>query len=160
MLPKVWHSMAFIWHIRILYHRVDSNVLKQPEVQHNQQRYTYLGALAKLRKATISFITSVRPSARNNSAPTGRIFMKFDFSVFIPKTVKKIKVSLNFNTNKGYFTWIFIYIYNDTSLNSSQNEKCFRKKVQFMFNKFFFLNRAVYEIMWKNNAERGRSQMT
>jgi len=38
----------------------------------------FLGALVKLRKATISFLMSVRPSARNNSAPTGRIFMKFD----------------------------------------------------------------------------------
>ena len=25
---------------------------------------------------------------------------------------------------------------------------------------FFFLNRAVYEIIWKNNVERGRPQMT
>jgi len=43
---------------------------------------TVLGAFAKLRKATISFVTSVchlsvRPSAWNNSAPTGRVFMKF-----------------------------------------------------------------------------------
>jgi len=38
----------------------------------------HLGAFAKLRKATISFvILSVRLSAWNNSAPTGRIFMKF-----------------------------------------------------------------------------------
>jgi len=40
-----------------------------------------LGAFAKLRKAIISFIMSVSPSvlsARNNSAPTKRIFMKFD----------------------------------------------------------------------------------
>jgi len=30
-----------------------------------------------------------------------------------------------------------------------------------MFNNFFFSeNRAVYEIMWKNVVERGRSQMT
>jgi hypothetical protein len=29
-----------------------------------------------LPKATISFIMSVRPSSWNNSAPTGRIFMK------------------------------------------------------------------------------------
>jgi len=41
-----------------------------------------LGAFAKLRKATISFVMSVRPSARlslhmSNSAPTGRIFIKF-----------------------------------------------------------------------------------
>jgi hypothetical protein len=33
---------------------------------------------AKLRKATTSFVMSVGLSARNNSAPTGEIFMKFD----------------------------------------------------------------------------------
>jgi hypothetical protein len=40
----------------------------------------FLGAFAKLRKATISFVMSVRPcpSAWNNSAHTGRIIMKFD----------------------------------------------------------------------------------
>jgi hypothetical protein len=37
----------------------------------------YLGAFAKLRKATISFAMSVRLSVWNNSAPTERIFMKF-----------------------------------------------------------------------------------
>jgi hypothetical protein len=38
-----------------------------------------LGVFAKLRKATISFIisVSVRLSAWNNWAPSGRIFMKF-----------------------------------------------------------------------------------
>jgi len=29
-----------------------------------------------------------------------------------------------------------------------------------MFYNFLFENRAVYEIMWKNVVERGRSQMT
>ena len=38
----------------------------------------FLGAFAKLIKATISFVMFVRPSAWNNSAPTGRILMKFD----------------------------------------------------------------------------------
>jgi hypothetical protein len=40
-----------------------------------------LGVSAKLRKATVSFVVScpsVRPPAWNNSALTGRIFMKFD----------------------------------------------------------------------------------
>ena len=37
--------------------------------------FTFLGAFAKLPKATISFVMSVCP--QNNSAPTGRIFMKF-----------------------------------------------------------------------------------
>ena len=38
----------------------------------------FLGAFAKLRKSIISFVMSVRPPAWNNSAPTGRISMKFD----------------------------------------------------------------------------------
>jgi hypothetical protein len=38
----------------------------------------FLGVFAKLQKATISFVMSVCPSARNNSAPTGWILMKFD----------------------------------------------------------------------------------
>ena len=33
-------------------------------------------------------------------------------------------------------------------------------ETHFMFNIFFFENRAVYEIMWKNTAERWRPQMT
>jgi hypothetical protein len=37
----------------------------------------FLGTFAKLRKATISFVIYVRPSAWNNSASTGWIFMKF-----------------------------------------------------------------------------------
>ena len=45
-----------------------------------------LGAFAKLRKTTISFVMSVcpslRPSAWNNSAPAGRFFIKFSISVF------------------------------------------------------------------------------
>jgi hypothetical protein len=38
----------------------------------------FLGEFAKLRKATISLVMSVHPSAWKNSANTGRIFMKFD----------------------------------------------------------------------------------
>jgi hypothetical protein len=38
----------------------------------------FLGAFAKLRKATISFVMSVCPSAWNNWVPTERIFIKFD----------------------------------------------------------------------------------
>jgi hypothetical protein len=35
-----------------------------------------LGAIAKFRKATVSFVMSARTSAWNNLVPTGRIFMK------------------------------------------------------------------------------------
>jgi len=37
-----------------------------------------LGAFAKLRKATICFVMSVRPSALNNSAPAGPFVSIFD----------------------------------------------------------------------------------
>jgi hypothetical protein len=42
-------------------------------------------AFAEFRKATVSFGMSLRPSAWNNSAPTGQILMKFDIRVFLEK---------------------------------------------------------------------------
>ena len=39
----------------------------------------FLGVFARFRKATISFLVSVRLSTWNSSAPTGWIFMKFYF---------------------------------------------------------------------------------
>jgi hypothetical protein len=46
-----------------------------------QNGFYFLGALEKVREATMSFVMSVRPSAclsaSNNSALSGRIFMKF-----------------------------------------------------------------------------------
>jgi hypothetical protein len=44
--------------------------------------YTYLGAFAILRKATINFVMSVYLSAWNNQAATRRFFMKFNIWVF------------------------------------------------------------------------------
>jgi hypothetical protein len=47
-----------------------------------QENLAFLGAFGELRTVTINFVKSlfpsVRPSTWNNSAPTGRIFMKFD----------------------------------------------------------------------------------
>jgi len=49
------------------------------------RNYSGLGAFAKLRKAIISFVMSVcpsvRPSAWNNSAPTGRNLIKLEMVV-------------------------------------------------------------------------------
>jgi hypothetical protein len=48
----------------------------------NRVGVLFLGALTKVRKATIGFVIcvnpSVGPSAWNNTAPSGRILMKFD----------------------------------------------------------------------------------
>jgi hypothetical protein len=50
---------------------------KQRLLPQNAFTDRFLGAFVKLRKATISFVLSVPPSACNISAPTGRIFVKF-----------------------------------------------------------------------------------
>ena len=46
-------------------------------LHHHSATYgtAFIGAFAKLQKVTISFVTSVCPSARNASAPTERILM-------------------------------------------------------------------------------------
>ena len=47
---------------------------------------------------------SVRTSARNNSAPNVRIFMKFYIFGMFRKSVKKIQVSLKYDDIGGHFT--------------------------------------------------------
>jgi len=88
-----------------------------------------LSAFEELRRATISFVVSVRLSAWNNSAPIGRIFMKFNISVFFENTSRKFKFHQNLTRIAGTVNeeqYTFIY---NTSLSSSQKEKCVRKKV-------------------------------
>jgi len=63
-----------------------------------------LGACVKSRKAFISFVMSVCPSAWNISSPTEKIFAKFGTCVFFLKTVYKIQDSLKSDKNNGYFT--------------------------------------------------------
>jgi hypothetical protein len=46
----------------------------------------------------------VCPPTWNNSAPTGRIFMKFNIRGIFEKPVEKIQVSLKFDKYNGYFT--------------------------------------------------------
>ena len=78
-----------------------------------------------MRKATIGFVMSVCTSVRQsalveNSAPTGRIYVKFHISgVFIRKSVQKIKASWKCDTDNQYFTWRPIYIFDPISLSSA-----------------------------------------
>jgi hypothetical protein len=50
-----------------------------------------LCAFAKLLKTTISFVMSVCPSVWDNSAPTGRIFMKFGIWLFFENLSREFK---------------------------------------------------------------------
>jgi len=85
----------------------------------------FLGTFAKLRKATIGFVMPVRPSAWENSAPTGWIFLKFDTWVFFENLSRKLQS----DKNNAYSTWQPLYIFDHILLISSWNEKSFRQKL-------------------------------
>ena len=69
------------------------NKVKFTTVISNIQDEVFSGAFEKLRKVSISFVMSVRPSSvrMNNSAPTKWIFMKFDNRVSFENTSRKFK---------------------------------------------------------------------
>jgi len=71
---------------------------------------SFLVAYAKLRKAIITLMY-VCPTAWNNLAPKGRIFTKFEISVFFRKSAKKIQVPLKSDKKNEYFTWSSTFIY-------------------------------------------------
>jgi len=63
--------------------------------------------LAKLRKATVSSVTSVSlcfyPSSRNISAPTGLIYINLNIEYF-RKSIEKIQLALKSDNKQGYYT--------------------------------------------------------
>jgi hypothetical protein len=95
------------------------------KVGHNAHETGFSGTFAKVRKETISFVMFFCLSTWNNSAPTGRIFMKF--VEYLSKTVKKIRGSLKPDKRKGHFC---MNIHDNKSMNSSEYEKCFKQNLQ------------------------------
>ena len=51
----------------------------------------FLRRVRSIAKSDYSFVMPVRPSSWNNSAPTGRILMKFDIWVFFENLSRKFK---------------------------------------------------------------------
>jgi hypothetical protein len=81
--------------------------------------YLFLGAFAKLRKATMSFVVSVCLSVRTEQLDSHwRDFDEIWYLGFFRKSVEKIQVSLKSDKNNGYFTWRRCHIYDNISLNS------------------------------------------
>jgi len=121
-----------------------------------------LWVLAKLRKATISFVMSVHPSVWNNWAPPRRNFIKFDIWEF---SENLSKVSLKSDICERYFISIPIYctlmiISRSVPLRmrNVSNKNCRgNKKLCSVF--FSPENRTIYEIMWKKIAQPERLQM-
>ena len=127
----------------------------------------------KTRKETISFVMSVllsvslsvclsvRPSACSNSA---WIFARCDIG--FSKSVAKIQVSLKSDKNNGYedqYTFMIISQLIILKMREFSDKTCGEiPNTNSMLSNFFFFyeNRAVYEVMWENMVDWGRSQMT
>jgi hypothetical protein len=112
--------------------------------------WNYVRSFGTLRKATICFVMSVRPSVRmENSPPTGRIFVKFDDWLLYEKTSKKFKFLENLtriicSVHEGQHT--FFIISRSVLLrlgNVSDNIYRENQDTHFMFNNFFFENLTV-----------------
>jgi len=105
---------------------------------------------------------SVCPSAWNNFGHHWKIFHEISHLRIFRNSVEKfIKI---------WQEWRALYTTNQsTRLIISRSVfprmkyipgKSCRKKTHFNLHNFFFENRTVYEIMWKNTAEPNRPQMT
>jgi hypothetical protein len=106
------------------------------------------------------------PSAWKNSAPSGRILVKFDIWVVFENLSRKSQFSLISNKNNGYFTWRPLHFFGPHLSEFFLEWEIFRTKfvekikIHTLCSGTLFENCAVYEIMWTNEVERGRPQMT
>jgi hypothetical protein len=118
-----------------------------------------LGTFAKLWKVTISFIMSVH---KNNSAPTGWIFMKFHIWGFFENLSRKFKFHENWTRIKGtlhedQFTFLSYLAHFFLEWEMFQTKVVEKLETHVLCWVFFFLICAVYEIMLKNIVEHCRA---
>ena len=117
-------------------------------------------AFAKYRKATISFVISVSPSALNNSVPTGRDFQEIGvrlfFSKICPEYSSLIKIWQEYLCTFVITSrWILLRIRNVSDKICRKN----KKYIYFMFKNFFSPeNPTVNKMMWKNMIQTGHRQ--
>jgi hypothetical protein len=115
---------------------------------------------------------SVRPSfhlsAWNTSASTRRFLIKFDIQNFSKNLPIKLKfhyslTRLTGTLHKDVSTFMIIACWILLRMRNVSDKSCRGNQNTYLtFNNpiFFFENRAVYEIMWKNIMEPEKPQMT
>jgi hypothetical protein len=107
----------------------------------------------------------VRLSAWNNSAPTGRIFVQFDFWIFFENPLRKFKFYLNLTRitstlHEDRITFLFISRSFLPRIKMIQTKVVEKVKAQISCSMTPPPeNRAVYEITWKNFVDLGRPRM-
>lgn len=103
-------------------------------------------------------------STQNNSASTGKILMEFGNQGVLKNLLKK-QIWLKSENNNVHITGRLMHICDNTSLNFSQNTKCFGQSLQRKSNahlssvNLFCESYVFYEIMWKNMVLPGRLQV-
>jgi hypothetical protein len=117
-------------------------------------------ATSYYRRATSIFVRSVRPSGRNNSAPTGHIFITLYIRSF-RKSVQKIQVSIKPDKNNGHVKWSPMQIPSKSGwiLFRMRNVsvKSWRENQNTKFK--FVYNHDDYEIMCKNMVQPNAPQI-
>ena len=127
--------------------RISKDITQAPcgtwQIQENLQ---FLGAFAKLRKATISFVMSFCLSF----SPHGTLWLPLEgFSLFLfwpffKRSVKRILVLLELEKNDRYFTWIpictFMLVFRWILLRmrNVSGKSCRENQKRFYFKLFFF----------------------
>jgi hypothetical protein len=103
----------------------------------------FLGAFEKPRKATVSFVASVRTAVCNKSAPNQRIFMKFCIWIFFECLSRKVKFDQNLTRITGTLhedlctfmiisRWILLRMRNVSDKSCTENQN-----THFMFSNVF-----------------------
>jgi hypothetical protein len=88
----------------------------------------FLGFCRKIEKSDYELHDDspfVRPSAWNNSARTGRIFLKFSIWIFFVNPLRNPNLIKILQERRALYMKT-AYIYDNISPNSFCNEKCFR----------------------------------
>ena len=82
----------------------------------------------------------VCPRVWNYSAPTGRIFMKFDIWAFFRKCVGEFSNFINSDMNNGYYSWRSVHVscWNLLAMRNVSDKSCKENQnTHFVFSKFF-----------------------
>jgi len=108
---------------------------------------------------------SVGSSVWNNSAPKGRIFMKFDIWVFFCHLSRKVKFHSNLTRitgtlHEGQCRFLSISCSFLLRKRNVSDKSCRIHPNTILFSIIIFENRAVYKIIWKNIVERSMPQLT
>ena len=121
----------------------------------------FLGALAKLRTATITFVMSVCPCVlMEQFGFNWTSFHEILYLSIFPKYAEKILLSLTPDKNNRYFAWIPMYSYDNISVSFFKNEnisdKHFRENKNSNFMPGTFSRKSC--ILWTNMKKYGSTR--